>query len=230
MYPNLLSLIYINKGTVVQIRLANMSDPKRTSVVVETTKKPVYSFSTSSDGKSIVLTLGSSSTSNNTPSPSQTPVPSNKPTPTPSPSTTTPKPSTTSIPATSTPSTGDDNVLSPTTPTKTDNGPLSWKMLGESCVITLNGISLTQSDKGNMPRFEHREKEKIIQITIPGKDSRFTEGFLTGNSVIHGALVNYNLKQDITIIRISYKNTITYSHTVSGNSVLYLKPKYFCPS
>lgn len=208
----------INKGTIVQIRLANFSDPKRTSVVVETTKKPVYSFSTSSDGKAIILTLGSSTSPTNTPSPSNTTVPSPTPTPKPAPSpVVTPKPITTPKPA-NTQNEGNGGVSSPTTNIKTSNGPLSWVMSGDSCSVNLNGISLTQANKGNMPRFEIREKEKMLQITIPGKDSRFTEGFLSGNSVIHGALVNYNLKQDSTIIRIPYKNSITYSHTVSGGS------------
>lgn len=206
----------INKGTVVQIRLANMSDPKRSSVVVETTIKPVYDFSTSSDGKAIVLTLGSKSSSPSTPVPSNTPTPSNTPSPS-----TTPKPSTTPVPVTN-PSEGSGSI--PTVKTKTDNGPLSLAMSGDSCTVNLKGISLTQADKGNIPRFELREKEKILQITIPGKDNRFTEGFLAGNPVIYGALVNYNVKQNSTIIRIPYSNTITYSHTVSGgNSVFVIK-------
>ncbi len=212
----------INKGTVVQIRLANMSYPKRTSVVVETTTKPVYTISTSSDGKSIVLTLGSSSSSNNTPSPSKPPSQSATPTPTPTPApSTTPKPPTTPVPATNP---GDGSNNNPIVTTKTNNGPLSLAMSGDSCTVNLKGISLTQADKGNIPRFEHREKEKILQITIPGKDNRFTEGFLAGNPVIYGALVNYNVKQNSTIIRIPYSNTITYSHTVSGgNSVFVIK-------
>lgn len=208
----------INKGTVVQIRLANMSDPKRSSVVVETTTKPVYAFSASSDGKAIVLTLGNKSSSTSTPSPSNTPAPSTTPKPSPS---TTPKPSTTPVPVTS-PGEGSGSI--PAVSTKNNNGPLSLAMSGDSCTVNVKGISLTQADKGNIPRFELREKEKILQITIPGKDTRFTEGFLTGNTVIYGALVNYNLKQNSTIIRIPYSNTITYSHTVSGgNSVFVIK-------
>ena len=206
----------INKGTVVQIRMANMSDPKRVNVVVETTTKPVYTISTSSDGKSIVLTIGSSSSSNSTPSTSKPPAQSTTPTPTPS---TTPKPSTTPIPANNQ---GDGNSNNPIVTTKNNNGPLSISMSGDTCTVNLKGISLTQAENGNIPRFELREKEKILQITIPGKDTRFTEGFLNGNSIIYGALVNYNVKQNSTIIRIPYNNTITYSHTVSGGNSIFL--------
>lgn len=208
----------INKGTVVQIRMANMSDPKRASVVVETTTKPVYAFSTSSDGKYIILTLGSSSSSTNDQSTPKSPSPGTTPAPTPS---ATQKPSTTPVPAAN-PGSGSNTTAANT---KTSNGPLSLALSGDSCTITLKGISLTQADKGSIPRFELREKEKILQITIPGKDTRFTEGFLNGNSIIYGALVNYNTKQNSTIIRIPYNNTITYSHTVSGgNSTFVVKP------
>lgn len=205
----------INKGNVVQIRLANMSDPKRTNVVVETKTKPTYNISTASDGKSIILTLGKGS-QNPTPSPSPTPLPSPAPSPSPSPS-----PS-----ATPTPS---NPPASPTTPGKTNtsykitkNGPLSWSMSGDSCILTLDNISLTKSTIGSNPRFELREKEKMIQITLPGKDTRFKEGYLSGNSVIYGVLVNYNAKHNCTIIRICFSDAITYSHTVSGGSSVFV--------
>lgn len=204
----------INKGSVVQIRLANMSNPQRTSVVVETSVKPVYSINTSSDGKSIVLVLNGNPSNSGTTTPTPTPKPTSTPAPviTPTPSST----PTTSIPASSTPN---DGVLKqPSLITK--NGPLSWSISGDTCKIELSGIGLTPATIGSIPRFEIREKEKLIQITIPGKDTRFTDGFLSGNSIIYGVLVNYNLKQDSTIIRISYSDSITYSHTVSsGNSI-----------
>jgi len=211
----------INKGSVVQIRLANMSDPKRTNVVVETTTKPVYAFSVSSDGKSIILTLGKGSTSANTPStpspsPSTTPAPSS-----PAPSVTaTPKPSTTPVPTNTSGSGSSSNVSG----AKTSNGPLSITTSGDTCTITLKGITLTDTNNGNIPRFELREKEKMLQITIPGKDTRFTEGYLTGNSIIYGALISFNNKQNSTIIRIPYNNTITYSHSITGgNSTFVIK-------
>jgi len=97
-------------------------------------------------------------------------------------------------------------------------------MSGDTCTITLQGITLTNTQQGNIPRFELREKEKMIQITIPGKDTRFTEGFLTGNSIIYGALISYNKNQNSTIIRIPYNNTITYSYSMSGgNSTFVIK-------
>jgi len=211
----------INKGSVVQIRLANMSDPKRTNVVVETTTKPVYAFSVSSDGKSIILTLGKGSTSANTPStpspsPSTTPAPSS-----PAPSVTaTPKPSTTPVPTNTSGSGSSSNVSG----AKTSNGPLSITTSGDTCTITLKGITLTDTNNGNIPRFELREKEKMLQITIPGKDTRFTEGYLTGNSIIYGALISFNNKQNSTIIRIPYNNTITYSYSITGgNSTFVIK-------
>ncbi len=210
----------VNKGTVKQIRLANLSDPMRTSVVVETTKKPDYTVTPASDGKSVILTLkGLNGSTPANPSPSSTPKPSPTPSATPKPSTT-PKPSATPIPATSTPKPGTG-----TNPTAiTQNGPLSWTMSGDTCMITLNGISLSQTTIGNVPRFELREKEKLLLITIPGKDSRFKDGLLSGNAVIYGMLVNYNQKQNCTVIRISYHNSITFTHAISnGSSVIKVK-------
>ncbi|MCX7773070.1 MAG: hypothetical protein N2376_08175, partial [Clostridia bacterium] len=83
---------------------------------------------------------------------------------------------------------------------------------------------MSQASSGNVPRFELREKEKILQVTLPGNDSRFTNGILSGNAVIYGALINYNDKLNQTIIRISYPNKITYTHEiVSGSSVIKIK-------
>lgn len=216
-------MLDVKEGSVVQIRMANMSDPQRTNVVVETSVKPVYKLGTSSDGKSIVLTLNGNSSSNApAESPSPTPKPSSSATPAPSPSATvTPKPQE-SIPVSAAPVSSDtslkDSVI-------TKNGPLSWSLTGDTCKIELSGISLVQAIVGNAPRFEIREKEKLIQITIPGNDKGFIDGFLTGNSIIYGMLVNYNLKQNSTIIRISYSDSITYSHTVSGGSSIFLIKK-----
>lgn len=215
----------VNKGTVVQIRMANMSDPRRTNVVVETKTKPSYKLGASSDGKSIVLTLNGDPSSSGTPA--ATPAPSPKPTtsatPAPSPSVSaTPKPQVT-VPASSTPVPAGGS--SDKTPVITNNGPLSWSLTGNTCRIELKGISLVQATIGNSPRFEVREKEKLIQITIPGKDSRFSDGFLTGNSIIYGALVSYNQKQNCAIIRIPYTDSITYSHTVSEGSSVFLVNK-----
>lgn len=215
----------VNKGTVVQIRMANMSDPRRTNVVVETKTKPSYKLGASSDGKSIVLTLNGDPSSSGTPA--ATPAPSPKPatsaTPAPSPSVSaTPKPQVTA-PASSTPA--PEGGSSDKAPVITSNGPLSWSLTGNTCRIELKGINLVQATVGNSPRFEVREKEKLIQITIPGKDSRFSDGFLTGNSVIYGALVSYNQKQNSTIIRIPYTDPITYSHTVSDGSSVFLLNK-----
>lgn len=210
----------INKGSVVQVRLANMSSPKRTNVVIETNTKPNYNINTAADGKSIIITLGKGSSSNQTPSPSATPAPSAKPSPSPS---ATPAPS-------AKPSPSPSATPAPSNPSNQNNGgndianygPLSWIMSGDSCILTLDKITLTQTKIGSNPRFELRENEKMIQITLPGKDTRFKEGYLSGNSVIYGILVNYNTKHNCTIIRICYSNTITYSHTVSGGSSVFV--------
>ncbi len=223
----------VNKGTVGQVRLANLSDPIRTSVVIETTKKPEYTLTPAQDGKSVVLSLKSGTTTNPSPTPSATPSETPKPSSTPIPSET-PKPSSTPTPVV-TPKPSATPVATPTLPvsttspvkapqTITRNGPLSWALLSDTCVITLDGISLSQTSVGNTPRFELRENEKIIQITLPGKDTRFTNGFLSGNAIIYGILVNYNAKQDCTLIRISYPNTVTFSHSINnGSSVLQIK-------
>lgn len=230
----------VNKGSVGQIRMANLSDPIRTSVVVETSKKPDYTLVVAQDGKSVLLTLkgtvsGSTSTASpkpsatpsTTPTPTSTPKPSNTPTPsaTVKPSATPAASATPAVSAKPTPtpvpvSTGNTGSSSSGTKTITKNGPLSWTLSGDTLVITLEGISLSQATTGNTPRYELREKEKLIQVTIPGKDTRFTDGFLSGNSIIHGILVNYNEKQNATLVRISYRNTITYTHSViNGSSV-----------
>lgn len=213
----------VNKGSVGQVRLANMTNPTRTNVVVEISKKPDYTLEPSKDGKSLVLTIKGASTATPAPSstPSATPTPKPSTTPTPSPSSTpkassTPKPSSTPVPSTTPVSSGNGSI--------TKNGPLSWSMSGDSCIITLQGTALSQTDNENVPRLQLREKEKIIQITIPGKDTRFTDGFLSGNDIINGILINYSPKTNNTIIRISYKNTITYTHVVSnGSSVITVK-------
>ena len=207
----------VNKGSVGQIRLANLSDPKRTNVVVEINKKPDYTLSPSQDGKALVLTIKGDSKSSTTPAPTPSPKPTPTPTPKPSP-TPTPKPSVTPIPSPS-PSgnSGQGSII-------TKNGPASWTMSGDTCVVTLEGVVLSQSSSTNQPKLEHREKSKMLQITIPGKDTRFTNGFLSGNDVIRGVLINYNDKNNQTIIRISYPNYITYTLSVSnGNSVIKIK-------
>lgn len=213
----------VNKGSVAQIRLAYLADPVRTSVVVEVTKKPDFTLVASKDGKCLVLTLNGlaispSATPSSTPTPSTTPKPSTTPP-------VIPKPSTTPIPATSTPKPGTGTSINPANSAVINkNGPLSWSMSGDTCIINLNGISLSQTTVGNIPRFELREKEKILQIILPGKDTRFKDGYLSGNSVIYGMLVNYNEKQNSTVIRISYPNNITFTHTTSnGNSVIKVK-------
>lgn len=223
----------VNNGSVVQIRMANLSDPRRTNVVVETTKKPVYTIGPSSDRKSVVLVLNGSSSGTGTPSSTATPTPkpSASATPAPSPSATpkpsssasaTPKPSQT-VPASSSPAapggSGDKTVVI------TKNGPLSWSMTGDTCRVELSGISLVQAQDGNIPRYEIRDKEKLIQITIPGKVNGITDGFLTGNSIIYGALINYNSKQNNTVIRIPYNDTISLTHSVSGGSSVFLLKK-----
>lgn len=224
----------INTGSVVQVRMANLSDPRRTNVVVETTSKPAYTLVKSSDGKSVVLTLNGKQSGSGTPSSSATPTPkpSASATPTPSPSASaTPKPSTS---ATATPKPSQTTPASSPAPSGgsgdktvviTKNGPLSWSMAGDTCRVEFSGITLVQAQEGNIPRYEIRDKEKFIQVTIPGKSHGFTEGFLTGNSIIYGVLVSYNSKQDSTIIRISYTDTISLSHTVSGGSSVFLIQK-----
>lgn len=216
----------VNKGSIGQIRLANMSNPTRTNVVVEVTKKPDYTLEPSKDGKSLVLTIRGASTAP-APTPSSTPAPGTTPKPSTTPApTSTPKPSTTPVPsATPSPSAGSS------TGSITKNGPLSWSMSGSSCVVNLQGTTLTQTDSPNVPSIQLREKEKILQINIPGKDTRFTDGYLSGNDVINGILINYSEKSKSTIIRISYKNTISYTYAASnGNSVITIKQGTAVPS
>ena len=198
----------VSKGTVEQVRLANCSDPKGISVVVETAKKPDYVLAPSSDGKSVVLTLKGLA---GTPVPTTTPKPSASATPSPS-----------TIPAATTPASSPGASGSSSAVTK--NGPLSWTMSGDTCTITLDGISLTQNSTGRVPRFEMREQAKMMQITVPGEVKNLKDGYLSGNSVIYGILVSYNDKLDQTAIRISYSDVITYTHANSnGSAVIKMK-------
>jgi len=97
-------------------------------------------------------------------------------------------------------------------------------MSGDTCVVTLEGITLSQSPSTSHPYIENRVSAKILQITIPGNDTRLTKGFLSGNEVIKGVLINYNDKNNQTIIRISYHNAVTYTLSVSnGNSIIKIK-------
>jgi len=218
----------VNKGSVRQIRIANLSDPKRANVVVDVNKKPDYTLVPSQDGKALVLTIKGASNGNVTPSPTPAPVPTStptsttKPTSTPVPSqsaTPSPKPSGTPVPSTPTPSNN-----SGAGGTITRNGPVSWTMSGDTCVVTLEGITLSQSPSTSHPYIENRISAKILQITIPGNDTRFSKGFLSGNNIIKGVLINYNDKNNQTIIRISYHNAVTYTLSVSnGNSIIKIK-------
>ncbi|NMA65190.1 MAG: AMIN domain-containing protein, partial [Clostridiaceae bacterium] len=204
----------VNKGSVGQIRLANLSEPKRTNVVVEINKNPDYTLEPSSDGKAVVLTIrGLKGSTPSTPTPTPKPSPSATPTPKPS-------PSATPSPSNQGPS---NNQGNPSSVIK-ENGPLSWEMSGDTCVITLKGTTLSNTTNASLPRFELREVEKILQITIPGKDTRFSDGFLSGNSIINGILINYSEKTNSTVIRISCFNNITYTTSVSnGNTVFNIK-------
>ncbi len=208
----------VDKGSVGQIRLANLSEPKRTNVVVELNKNPDYTLAPSSDGKAVVLTIKGFKGAVNPPSSNPS-----TPTPTPTPSTTpTPKPSP-SVSPTPSNSASSGNQGSGSSVIK-QNGPLSWEMSGDTCIVTLKGITLSNTTNSALPRFELREIEKILQITIPGKDNRFSNGFLSGNKIIRGILVNYSEKTNSTIIRISYFDHITYTSSVSnGNTVFNIK-------
>ena len=126
----------VNRGSVKQIRLANSSDG--ISVVVDVTKKPDYTLAPSSDGKSVVLKIKGLSGSQQSPNAGSTPKPAATPTPKPS-----------FVPASDT---KDGSVLfQDGTCIIKKNGPLSWTMSGNTCVITLDGIKLSQTTIGSTP-------------------------------------------------------------------------------
>lgn len=206
----------INKGSVFQIRYANKTNPQAASIVIETTKKPDYTVTVSSDGKYLLVKLNGSlsgQTSSNT-SPG-TPSTVNNTT---SVSSSTSGSSTTQVKAAAASSTSTSQ--SPATSTQGSIGPISVSTQGDTCLVKFNGINLNSpfGSTGKTPTITLRQKEKILQITLPGKDSRITDGVIPGNSVIHGVLVNYNQSTNSTIIRIAYNNNITYSQEVSGGS------------
>ena len=191
----------VNQGSVVQIRYADKSDPQAASIVVETKIKPQYSLTPASDGKSLILKLSGGVSSAPSTTPSQTPKPSATPTPSPMP-------------------VNDTTGQNQSSGTVGKNGPLSISMDGNTGVVKFDGINLNSiyGSTGKTPNIEYRETEKILQISLPGKDARYSDGILTGNSVIHGILVNYNVKMDCTLIRISWETPITYSQELSGGS------------
>ena len=199
----------VNQGSVVQIRYADKTGPQAASIVVESKIKPQYSITLSSDGKFLMLNLSGGISG----------TPASTPAPTPKPSAT-PEPSATPVPVNNT------SGQNQTSGTVTKNGPLSLSIAGDTCVVKFDGIDLnsTYGSTGKTPNIEYREKEKILQITLPGKDSRFVGGILTGNNVVHGILINYNDKLDSTIIRISWDAPIIYSQEKSGgNSLINIK-------
>ncbi len=211
----------INRGSVVQIRYALVKDPKSVSVVIETTQKPQYTITPTADGKALVVKLAgtASAAPSATPTPSSTPKPSSTPTPAPSSTTApsaTPKPSTTPVPAV------DSNSGSTST---TKSGALSMSVENDTCVLKFEGINLTQANgTGKTPIIEMRESEKYLLVQIPGNETRLVNGVISGNGIIHGILVNYNQSLNATLVRIAWKQPLTYTHEVSnGSSVLKIK-------
>jgi N-acetylmuramoyl-L-alanine amidase len=213
----------INRGSVVQIRYALVKDPKSVSIVIETTQKPQYTITPTSDGKALVVkltgTAASTPAATPTPSPVATPKPSSTPIPTPSSTPTpsaTPKPSTTPVPAVNT-NTGSGSA--------TKSGALSMSVQNDTCILKFEGINLSQPNgTGKTPVIELRESEKFLLVQIPGNETRLVGGVISGNTIIHGILVNYNQSLNATLVRIAWKQPFTYSHEISeGSSVLKIK-------
>jgi len=198
----------INQGSVYQIRYANKQNPQAASIVIETTKKPDYTVKPSGDGKYLVVTLKGGVSGQ----PSQTAV-SSKTSATPSTS------SSTSSSATPAPASNNQGSAALSYGVASI-GPISVSMQGDTGIVRFEGINLNAAfgSTGKIPSLELREKEKILQVTLPGQDSRFKEGFIPGNSVIYGVLVSYNNELNSTIVRIVFDDAVTYSHEVSGGS------------
>lgn len=207
------SYLDVNKGSVVQVRYAAKSNPTAASIVIETTKNPKYEV-IADNGKSIIIKIsGLTATSNTTPTPTPTSTP--KPTSTPA---STPKPTNGAASQTPAPPSGSQST--------TTLGPIACTVQNDTFVLKLDGINLSVpvGSSGKSAAIELREKEKLLQITIPGKDSRFKPGLIAGNSIVYGCLVNYNELLDTTIVRISWKDAIAYSHEISnGSSVIKIK-------
>jgi N-acetylmuramoyl-L-alanine amidase len=191
----------VNQGSVYQIRYANKKDPQAASIVIETTKKPDYTITPSGDGKylSVVLKGGVSNQPSPSPAPSPTPEPTTNQT----------------VPVT-------NNTGSTSVGAVTKNGAISLSIQGDTCLVKFEGINLNSpfGSTGKVPSVELRQKERILQITLPGKDNRINDGIITGNNVVYGILVNYNQKLNSTIIRIVYDDAITYTQEVSGGSTV----------
>lgn len=188
----------INQGSVYQIRYANKQNPQAASIVIETTKKPDYTIKPSGDGKYLSVILNGSV--------------SGQPAQSPAPGATSGKPASTSSPATTVPASNSQGTGT--------LGPVSVTVQGNTCLVRFEGINLNTAfgNTGKKPAIELREKEKILQVTLPGQDSRFSEGFIPGNSVVYGVLVSYNKELNSTIIRIVFDDAVTYTHEISGSS------------
>ncbi|MDD4297252.1 MAG: N-acetylmuramoyl-L-alanine amidase, partial [Ruminiclostridium sp.] len=240
-------------GSLQQIRYAQADNTQNiASIVVEIDHNPSYTVTAVSNGIQIAITSNKSSANTSTqttepeptkaptPAPTSTPTPTPTPTqvkqditPTPVPTQATPKPTPTTIPdqpeATPTPV----PVASPTpTPTVTPEsnmtvgtGAIRYIMDGDSCVVLLDGVDLSEKAKENpdLYKIEYRSIEKMLQIRMPLNQDYKTE-VIPGNNLLHGIISFKSNARNEVNIRISGKSELNYviaSNGTSGSKIVF---------
>jgi len=231
--------LVVNKGSVLQVRFSQF-DATRSRFVLDISEKPTYTVSASDSKVDIFLngSVASASMSSTEGADIQSPKPSASTAPTPKATAVpTPKasvgasPASPSVQSPAAEASGMNPVpnLTPVGMTGTNlgntinsaaKGPLSWSMLGDTCVFKLDGIDLTAMVSQGTAVVENRIREKMIQITIKSLDSRFVTGAMSGNSILHGALVSMNSLRQTTTIRLSGKSSLAYVMENSASGTL----------
>lgn len=215
-------------GSVQQIRFAQADSANQiANVVVEIDHQPEYKINTVSNGIQIEIVSGKNGDNTQpvaqVPSPTKAPVPTQAPKPTALP-TPTPKPTAAPTPQpsqapTATPSPAPSATPSPGSGIQIGNGPISYSMQGNDCIIWMNGVNLMEQMEQNPNQYsiEYRDIEKVLQIRIPLTDAYITE-VLPGNALLNG-IISYrsNMREEVTI-RISGKDRLNYTVAANGEN------------
>lgn len=208
-------------GSVQQIRFAQADGSKQlVNVVIEVDHKPEYTVKTVSDGIQIAIISDKTTAGGTAPEPTNAPQPTQAPEPTKAPAQTTPTPTPqpTATP-TPTPTKAPTAAPTPISVPRVGNGPISYIMDGDNCVILLNGVDLPAQLKQDPGQYsvEYRDIEEILQIRLP-VDTSFKTEILPGNSLLHG-IITYtsNLRKEV-IIRISGRDPFYYTLSSTENN------------
>jgi N-acetylmuramoyl-L-alanine amidase len=210
----------VYSGSVQQVRYAQVDDDLHTAnMVVEIDHNPEYKVNTVREG--ILITILSNKADDNSDTGDKTSQPQITPEPTVIPETR-PEPEPTAAPS-PTPVPSSSETPSPTPVPEPDerigNGPISYTMEGNDCVLTLDGVNLPVKLTENPGNYsiEYRDIEKTLQIIMPVLENYKTE-ILPGNDFFHGIItVKSGLRNEINI-RIPGKDVLNYVVKPNGDS------------